>query len=56
MALGDRRAHSVKKYLVGLGVADGRLTTISYGEERPLDPGHDEEAWGKNRRAVFVLQ
>jgi peptidoglycan-associated lipoprotein len=56
MALGDRRAHAAKKYLVGLGVAEGRLTTISYGEERPLDPGHDEDAWGKNRRAVFVLQ
>jgi peptidoglycan-associated lipoprotein len=56
MALGDRRAHAAKKYLVGLGVAEGRLTTISYGEERPLDPGHDDDAWGKNRRAVFVLQ
>jgi peptidoglycan-associated lipoprotein len=42
--------------VLSAGVADGRLTTISYGEERPLDPGHDEEAWGKNRRAVFVLQ
>jgi len=56
MALGDRRAHSVKKYLEGLGVQRSRLSTISYGEERPLDPGHDEAAWAKNRRAVFVLQ
>jgi len=54
MALGDRRAHSAKKYLVGLGVEESRLSTISYGKERPLDPGHDEEAWAKNRRAVFV--
>lgn len=56
MALGDRRAHSVKKYLTALGVEPGRLSTISYGKERPLDPGHDEGAWAKNRRAVFVLQ
>jgi peptidoglycan-associated lipoprotein len=56
MALGDRRAHSVMKYLEGLGVQRSRLSTISYGEERPLDPGHDEAAWAKNRRAVFVLQ
>lgn len=56
LALGDRRAHAAKKYLVGLGVESARLTTISYGEERALDLGHDEGAWSKNRRAVFVLQ
>jgi peptidoglycan-associated lipoprotein len=56
MALGDRRAHAARKYLEALGVPRSRLSTISYGEERPLDPGHDEEAWAKNRRAAFVLQ
>jgi peptidoglycan-associated lipoprotein len=56
MALGDRRAHSAKKYLEALGVGGNRLSTVSYGKERPLDPGHNEEAWAKNRRAVFVLQ
>ena len=56
VALGDRRAHAARKYLVGLGVEPGRISTISYGEERALDSGHDEGAWAKNRRAVFVLQ
>jgi peptidoglycan-associated lipoprotein len=56
MALGDRRAQSTKRYLMDLGVPSGRLTTISYGEERPLDRGSDEVAWAKNRRAQFVLQ
>ena len=55
MALGDRRAGSTKSFLVDMGVAQGRLTTISYGEERPVDPGHNEEAWAKNRRAHFVI-
>ncbi len=56
MALGQRRADSTKKYLVNLGVAGSRLSTITYGEERPADPGHNEAAWAKNRRAVFVLR
>ena len=56
MALGQRRADSAKKYLVNLGVAGSRLSTITYGEERPADPGHNEAAWAKNRRAVFVLR
>lgn len=56
MALGDRRAHSARKYLIGLGIAEERLSTISYGKERPLDPGHNEEAWAKNRRDVFLLR
>lgn len=56
MALGQRRADETRKYLVNLGVGGNRLSTISYGEEKPADPGHDEEAWAKNRRAVFVLR
>jgi peptidoglycan-associated lipoprotein len=56
MALGDRRATSVKNYLVSLGVPTAALSTISFGKERPLDPGHDEDAWAKNRRAHFVLK
>jgi len=55
LALGERRATETKKYLVELGVAADRIKTISYGEERPLDPGHNEAAWAKNRRAQFVL-
>ena len=56
LALGDRRANSVKAFLVDLGIPEYRLTTISYGEERPVDPGHNEEAWAKNRRAHFVIE
>ena len=56
MALGDRRATAAKKYLESLGVASGALSTISFGKEKPVDPGHDEEAWAKNRRAHFVLK
>lgn len=55
MALGERRAQEAKKYLVNLGVDAARMKTISYGEERPMDPGHDEEAWAKNRRAHFAV-
>lgn len=55
MALGQRRAESAKRYLVNLGISPARLTTISFGEERPADPGHDESAWWKNRRAEFTL-
>lgn len=55
LALGERRANSAKTYLEGLGVGSGRLSTISYGEERPLDPGHTEAARSKNRRAEFVM-
>lgn len=50
LALGDRRANSAKKYLVDLGISAERLSTISYGEEKPADPGHNEAAWAKNRR------
>ena len=56
VALGDRRAASVRSYLGTLGVDASRLTAVSYGEERPADPGHDETAWAKNRRAEFKIQ
>jgi peptidoglycan-associated lipoprotein len=56
MALGERRANSAKKYLTALGIDAKRLSTVSYGKERPLDPEHNEGAWAKNRRAVFVLK
>ena len=55
LALGDRRAVAVKKYLVGLGVSASKITTISYGKERPADMSHNEKAWAKNRRSVIVL-
>jgi peptidoglycan-associated lipoprotein len=55
IALGDRRARSAETFLVDMGIAPGRLITISYGEESPFDPGHNEEAWAKNRRAHFVI-
>ncbi len=55
LALGDRRSTSAKQYLVALGVSPNRISTISYGEEMPVDPGHNEEAWAKNRRAHFVI-
>lgn len=55
LALGARRADSVKQMLLTLGVEASRLTTQSYGEETPADPGHDEAAWAKNRRADFVV-
>jgi peptidoglycan-associated lipoprotein len=56
LALGDRRAFSSKAFLVDLGIADSRLTTISYGEERPVDASPTEDAWAKNRRAHFVIK
>ncbi len=56
LALGDRRAASSKNFLITLGVDAARLSTVSYGEERPLDMGQSEEAWAKNRRAQFVIQ
>ena len=51
LALGQRRAESVKKVMAVLGVADARVETVSYGEEKPAAPGHDESAWAQNRRA-----
>jgi len=55
LALGERRALAVKTYLVSLGISPDRLRTVSYGKEFPFDPGHSEAAWGKNRRAHFVI-
>jgi peptidoglycan-associated lipoprotein len=55
LALGERRALSARTYLVSLGLSADRLRTVSYGKEFPFDPGHDEAAWAKNRRAQFVL-
>ena len=56
LALGDRRAGSVKTFLVNLGISPSRLSTVSYGEERPVDPGKTEAAYARNRRAHFVIQ
>ncbi len=55
LALGENRAKSVKSYLTALGIAAKRMSTISYGKERPVDFGHDETAWSKNRRGNFVI-
>jgi peptidoglycan-associated lipoprotein len=55
LALGERRSLSVRRYLVGIGIAPDRLHTISYGEEKPADPGHGEAGWSKNRRAEFKV-
>ena len=55
LALGERRALAVRRYLVALGVAADRLHTISYGEEKPADPASTEAAWAKNRRAEFKV-
>lgn len=54
-ALGDRRALSAREYLVRLGLDPNMLPTISYGEDRPADPGHNEAAWSKDRRCEFIL-
>ncbi len=54
LSLGERRAKSVKEFLVAQGIDAKRLTIISYGEEKPLQQGSDESAWGRNRRANFV--
>jgi peptidoglycan-associated lipoprotein len=55
LALGERRAVAARTYLVALGIAADRLRTVSYGKEFPFDPGHDESAYAKNRRAHFVI-
>lgn len=55
LALGERRARSVKDYLTALGVSGARVSIISYGKEKAVAFGHDEEAWSKNRRANFVV-
>ena len=56
LALGDRRAQSAKSFMMNMGISLDRLSTISYGEERPLDEGQNETAWSKNRRAHFVFE
>lgn len=55
LALGEKRAKAVRDYLVALGIDSKRMTTISFGKERPVAFGHDEAAWSKNRRANFVI-
>lgn len=54
ITLGNRRADAVRRYLVNLGIPENQITIVSYGRERPADPGHTEQAWAKNRRADFV--
>jgi len=56
MALGQKRAEEAKNYLVSYGISSSRLTTNSWGEERPATQGNDESAWAKNRRGEFILQ
>jgi peptidoglycan-associated lipoprotein len=56
LALGEQRARAAKDYLVSLGVEASRVDTISYGEQRPVDPGHDELAWAINRRIHFLVR
>lgn len=55
LALGERRANAAKNYLVGLGISPARISTISYGKERPSVLGHSPDAWSQNRRAVTVV-
>ena len=55
LSLGEKRARSAKDYLVGLGVAEGRISVISYGEERPALTGSNEDAWSKNRRSEYRI-
>ena len=55
LALGERRANSTKNYMISLGISGNRISIISYGKERPMDPGHNEDAWAKNRRAHSVI-
>lgn len=55
LALGERRANSVRDYMIALGVDPNRVKTISYGKERPVDPASSEDAWSRNRRAVTVV-
>ncbi len=55
LSLGEKRANTAQDYLAGLGVDAARISVISYGKERPIDPGHTEDAWSKNRRAEFRI-
>jgi len=55
MSLGENRALAVRAYLIGLGIDGARIQTKSYGEEKPLEAGHDNASWAKNRRAEFAF-
>jgi peptidoglycan-associated lipoprotein len=55
-ALGQKRAEAARDYVVAAGISASRIEVVSYGKERPFDPGHDENAWAKNRRAHFVVR
>ena len=55
LSLGEQRAQSVRKFLMDLGIDGSRIQTRSFGKEKPLDPGHNEAAWSKNRRGEFVV-
>ncbi len=55
LSLGEQRAQAVRSYLVNLGISPDRIQTVSFGKERPIDPGHNEAAWRLNRRAEFVF-
>ena len=56
LELGAKRSNAVQNYLINLGLESERFKIISYGEERPADPGHNEEAWAKNRRVEFLIE
>lgn len=56
LALGERRADALRSYLTSAGVSPRQIETVSYGEERPEDPGHTEAAWARNRRAVMIYR
>lgn len=56
LALGERRSEAVRRYLISAGVRSTQVETVSFGEERPVDPGHAESAWAKNRRAVVIYR
>ena len=55
LALGEKRAKSTQDYLISLGISADRIRIISYGKSQPLDPGHNEDAWQRNRRAQFLV-
>ncbi len=56
LALGEKRAMAARDFLVRFGIEKSRISIVSYGEERPIDPSHNEEAWARNRRAEFVIR
>ena len=56
LALGERRSEAVRRYLISAGVLSSQIESVSFGEERPVDPGHDDSAWSKNRRAVMIYR